>query len=442
MSDTLRTLKEGVKDIVINTASNFKSDVFSYIGEQIKTNGVMKEKIDENKVEANKVNEEVKKQVKIPIKNTITNTIKNTIKNKITKTEAYESDTSSIFGETFDKVWSIIQMVGWVIMVFLSAILVANDMIVYPVPIRVVFFIFVLLAGVFQETVIKLILLYYSGIAVFRWQINKKSEVKKKLKPVLFGMLPVIKMFARDGPTPNTPQRNTWEWWKLKFAFLFTYYPEKKVKIKTETAKPETAKPETAKNLTHKGGNNKTNQVEEPQVKATQVEATQVEATQVEATQVEENTVQPQRLSEFLKEENKYSTEKEYKSILPIIAQDYWDSLIYSFDKYEKVKKNTKLIKKIEEAKKYLKSEFFKISAETKNDGVKTTVVKDTQPAFIFKEPKPKIFNIGNPATLGSMTIHNATRLSKATPPDANPQSPEAQAKLKLEQAAAKLKPS
>ena len=422
MSDTLRTLKEGVKDIVINTASNFKSDVFSYIGEQIKTNGVMKEKIDEveankveankveaNKVEANKVNEEVKKQVKIPIKNTITNTIKNTIKNKITKTEAYESDTSSIFGETFDKVWSIIKIVGWVIMVFLSAILVANDMIVYPVPIRVVFFIFVLLAGVFQETVIKLILLYYSGIAVFRWQINKKSEVKKKLKPVLFGMLPVIKMFARDGPTPNTPQRNTWEWWKLKFAFLFTYYPEKKVKIKKEDVEEKTGTTaketgetvqtgETVPTGTAKGGANPENDV--------------------------------------------VTVQKGYEQILPLIAQDYWDSLIYSFDKYEKVRKNTKLIKKIEEAQKYLKSEFFKISAETKNDGVKTTVVKDTQPAFTFEEPKPKIFNIGNPATLGSMTIHNATRLSKATPPDANPQSPEAQAKLKLEQAAAKLKRS
>ena len=75
----------------------------------------------------------------------------------------------------------------------LFAVIVANDMIIYPVPIRIIFFVFTAALIYLNDIAAFVIVTYYILKALYRSNKNKNSENKERIFPKIFGILPILK---------------------------------------------------------------------------------------------------------------------------------------------------------------------------------------------------------------------------------------------------------
>jgi hypothetical protein len=76
----------------------------------------------------------------------------------------------------------------------MMSMIVANDLIVYPVPLRIIGFVFSLIANMINPIVIIVLVVYYMGIGAYGYIQNRKLPADKKLTylPHIFALLPVL----------------------------------------------------------------------------------------------------------------------------------------------------------------------------------------------------------------------------------------------------------
>lgn len=88
-----------------------------------------------------------------------------------------------------------------IILPLLMASLVANESIMYPVPVRVAFFIFTLVLCVTSAAALGIMTMFYMGKAFYHYYVNvmEKRSVYQRIIPTIFSLLPI----TRYQPTTN-----------------------------------------------------------------------------------------------------------------------------------------------------------------------------------------------------------------------------------------------
>jgi hypothetical protein len=114
----------------------------------------------------------------------------------------------------FQKLLSFLQQLIYPLLVLYMASLVANEMIVYPSPIRIFFFIFVVLLCLVFSPALVVLIFYYMIKAAYSYYRNQleQQEIEVRIFPRIFALLPVT----------TTPPMSLWG---RLFKYPF-YYPK------------------------------------------------------------------------------------------------------------------------------------------------------------------------------------------------------------------------
>jgi hypothetical protein len=139
-----------------------------------------------------------------------------------------DSDPSKIsFSRIVKKIWRYIQLIVekgfFPFMACIMAMYVSNEMIMYPAPIRVIFFIVTIFAFMFFQPAAIGLILFYIGKAGYNYYVNEMiGKEKKRIMPTLFAWLPI---------TTYQPEGN------LEAFFLYPFTYPKTVADKEELPK-------------------------------------------------------------------------------------------------------------------------------------------------------------------------------------------------------------
>jgi hypothetical protein len=185
----------------------------------------------------NKANEESKDETKDDTTNIIndkttngTNVLSNeTFDNQETKQTTGDPNTFNakrMFEQIYTQLFNIFKIIIVPYISLMMAMIVANEMIVYSVPIRIIFFIFTLILVLFYPLVTILLPIFYLLKGGYSYYINNMTNgPKQHIMPTIYALLPI------------TTYKPTSSFWSVVF-YPFTYAKT----IKGEQTLPENMK--------------------------------------------------------------------------------------------------------------------------------------------------------------------------------------------------------
>jgi len=111
--------------------------------------------------------------------------------------DAYKDDPNSIMNKITkigEQVWYYLKLIFVPILCILLSSYISNEMIMYPVPVRVIFFIFTLILCYTSEMVFVSIMIYYICKRLYQYYLDKYANLEEKqyIMPYRFAVLPVI----------------------------------------------------------------------------------------------------------------------------------------------------------------------------------------------------------------------------------------------------------
>ena len=116
------------------------------------------------------------------------------VKEALEQPEEPESSSAvvRIAKKTFGYIKQILEVAFFPFLSILFASFIANEMIIYPAPIRLCFFVFTLVLCFFSKTIIAILSLFYLCKWGFHYYVNEMSDGPKRLiMPTLFAILPL-----------------------------------------------------------------------------------------------------------------------------------------------------------------------------------------------------------------------------------------------------------
>jgi len=109
------------------------------------------------------------------------------------KSNPNQFNAKRFFKNILDQTINILKMVFFPFVALMLAMIVANEMIVYTVPIRIIFFIFTFLVCFFMPPLCIILGLFYLLKGAYSYYINNMTDIKEKLKimPTIYALLPI-----------------------------------------------------------------------------------------------------------------------------------------------------------------------------------------------------------------------------------------------------------
>lgn len=127
------------------------------------------------------------------------NETEDTFKSKEPTDQSTWGKVKKIMGKVFDRLKKIF---FGIVLPLLMASLIANESIMYPVPVRIAFFVFTLVLCLTSAGVLGMITIFYIGKSFYHYFVNvmEKRTVYQRILPTIFSLLPI----TRYTPTTNT----------------------------------------------------------------------------------------------------------------------------------------------------------------------------------------------------------------------------------------------